>query len=100
MSYEYPIVTICGSMRYFDRMIEIAHEMTRDGYIVLMPFVIKGGQKGDSDEHTLGDMLDDMHKRKIDMSNLVVIVGKHRGESTTSEINYARYRGIMMDERE
>jgi hypothetical protein len=90
MKHEaYPVVTICGSMRYFDEMLTYAHGFTHDGYIVLMPFVVKQGQKSDPDEN-IGNMLDDMHKRKIDMSDLVAIVGSHRGESTTSEIAYAK----------
>lgn len=47
------------------------------------------------DEGTLGKtkaMLDDMHKRKIDMADsiFVVNVGGYIGESTKSEIEYAK----------
>ena len=40
-------------------------------------------------------MLDDMHKRKIDLSDevFVVNVGGYVGESTRSEISYARATG-------
>ena len=46
------------------------------------------------DEGTLTktkEMLDDMHKRKIDMSDeiFVINVGGYIGESTKSEIDYA-----------
>lgn len=83
---RYPVVTICGSMRYFEDMLEVAHRWTADGWIVLMPFVIKGGQEGDE---ALGTMLDDMHRRKIDLSDRVIVYGEHIGESVTAEIVYA-----------
>lgn len=41
------------------------------------------------------EMLDDMHKRKIDMADeiYVINVGGYIGESTRSEIAYARKTG-------
>lgn len=50
------------------------------------------------DEGTLTktkEMLDDMHKRKIDMADeiFVINVGGYIGNSTRSEINYAIERG-------
>jgi hypothetical protein len=40
-------------------------------------------------------MLDDMHKRKIDMSDeiFVINVGGYIGDSTKSEIEYAKKHG-------
>lgn len=85
---EYPVVTICGSMRYYDKMLEVANKLTGDGNIVLMPHIAKyvGGVKSDDNKI----MLDNMHKRKIDMSESIVVVGTHIGESTASEIAYAQ----------
>ena len=50
------------------------------------------------DEGTLTktkEMLDDMHKRKIDMADeiFVINVGGYIGESTKSEIEYAKSHG-------
>ncbi len=50
------------------------------------------------DEGTLSKtkkMLDDMHKRKIDMADSIYVinVGGYIGESTRSEINYAETHG-------
>ena len=50
------------------------------------------------DEGTLTktkEMLDDMHKRKIDMADeiYVINVGGYIGESTKSEIEYAKKHG-------
>ena len=40
-------------------------------------------------------MLDDMHKHKIDMADSIYVinVGGYIGESTRSEIDYARRKG-------
>lgn len=50
------------------------------------------------DEGTLTktkEMLDDMHKRKIDMADSIYVinVGGYIGESTRSEIEYTRLHG-------
>jgi len=82
---RFPVVTICGSIRYFTEMIGIAQRWTADGWIVLMPFVVKGGQEGDE---KFNKMLDEMHRRKIDLADRVIIFGDHIGESVTSEIIY------------
>jgi hypothetical protein len=90
---RYPIATISGSMRFFDAMIEVANEFTAEGYIILMPFVHvipPEQQKG----NPVKAMLDDMHFRKIDLSELVIVVGGYIGESTQNEINYAISRGV------
>lgn len=86
----FPIITICGSMRYYPQMLDLAQDLTGKGYIVLMPFVKKG--EGSTDIQ----MLDEMHKRKIDMSGAIVVVGSHIGESTTSEIKYAEETGKVV----
>ena len=43
-------------------------------------------------------MLDDMHKRKIDMADeiFVINVGGYIGESTRNEIAYAKSQGICV----
>lgn len=80
---RFPVVTICGSMRYFTEMLEVANRWTADGWIVLMPFAVKGPQADD-----FKAMLDAMHIRKIDLADRVIIFGDHIGESVTSQIIY------------
>ena len=43
-------------------------------------------------------MLDDMHKRKIDMADAIYVinVGGYIGESTRSEIEYAQRNGKIV----
>jgi len=95
---KYPVITLCGSTKFKDEYMKVQKELTLKGYIVLTVGLF--GHSGDSevwenmDEGTLTktkDMLDDMHKRKIDMSDeiFVINVGGYIGESTKSEIEYA-----------
>lgn len=95
MSAKYPVVTVCGSMRYYHQMLTHAGNLTRQGRIVIMPFVSDyvGGQTEDSVKR----MLDDMHRHKIDMANIVHVIGEHIGESTAREIRYARERGVPIE---
>ena len=76
--------------------------LTLEGNIVISVGLF--GLSGDEevwdgmDEGTLSktkEMLDDMHKRKIDMADsiYVVNVGGYIGESTKSEIDYAKKHG-------
>ena len=58
------------------------------------------GHSGDEEAWTEGtkEMLDDMHKRKIDMSDEVFIidVDGYIGASTQSEIEYAKHTGKII----
>jgi hypothetical protein len=84
---EFPIVTICGSLRYWDEMLQLATYLTATGSIVLMPYVADyaGGKSTDATK----EMLDRMHLVKIDMAQTIYIVGSHIGESTQRELEYA-----------
>lgn len=84
---KYPVITICGSMRYYDDMLKAAETLTAHGYVVLMPFVADYADGQPEDDRKV--MLDEMHRQKIDMSDAIVIIGEHRGESTVRESNYA-----------
>jgi hypothetical protein len=86
----FPIITVCGSMRYYPLMIRTAEQYTANGYIVLMPFVTVGATEQSGD---VKEMLDKMHFAKIDMADSILVVGEHRGESTLREIEYAKANG-------
>ena len=99
---EYPVVTLCGSTRFKNEFLEAQKRLTLEGNIVISVGVF--GHSGDSevwdglDEGTLSrtkEMLNDMHKRKIDMADsiFVINVGGYIGESTKSEIEYAKAHG-------
>lgn len=92
---KYIVVTLCGSTRFKDTFMEIQKRLTLQGYIVISVGLF--GHAGDEEVWTEGikEMLDDMHKRKIDMADeiFVINVGGYIGSSTRSEIEYARKTG-------
>ena len=94
------VVTLCGSMRVFPRMLQVAAAETAAGAVVLAPFPIPDAHAGDGD---VAAMLDDLHRRKIDMTDRVVVVTDATGScgsATTAEVAYARARGIPVHTRQ
>ncbi len=102
MIENYKIITLCGSTRFKDEFMEVQKQLTLAGNIVISVGLF--GHSGDNevwenmDEGTLTktkEMLDDMHKRKIDMADevFVINVGGYIGDSTRSEIDYAMKTG-------
>ena len=98
MCGNYKVITLCGSTRFKNEFMEAQKKLTLEGNIVISVGLF--GHSGDNevwegmDEDTLTAtkiMLDDMHKRKIDMSDeiFVINVGGYIGSSTRSEIEYA-----------
>ncbi len=98
MQGKYPVITLCGSTRFKKAFEEANKRLTLEGFIVISVGLY--GHSGDRevweqmDEGTLTrtkEMLDDMHKRKIDMADAVFVinVGGYIGASTASEIAYA-----------
>ena len=92
---KYPVITLCGSTRFKDAFIEAQKRLTLEGNIVISVGLF--GHSGDDEVWTEGtkEMLDDMHKRKIDMADeiFVINVGGYIGQSTRSEIDYACSQG-------
>jgi hypothetical protein len=84
------VVTICGSMRFYNQMLALANELTLGGKIVLMPFVLK------IDDPGLDEWLQDLHRQKILLSSTVYVVGERIGQSTSEEIIFAQRRGIKV----
>ena len=102
MVENYKVITLCGSTRFKNEFMEAQKRLTLEGNIVISVGLF--GHSGDSevwenlDEGTLTktkEMLDDMHKRKIDMADsiFVINVGGYIGDSTRSEIEYAKAHG-------
>ncbi len=92
---KYKVITLCGSTRFKEEFLEAQKRLTLEGNIVISVGLF--GHSGDEEVWTPGtkEMLDDMHKRKIDMADgiFVINVGGYIGESTKSEIEYAREHG-------
>lgn len=92
---NYKIITLCGSTRFKDEFIKAQKDLTLKGNIVISVGLF--GHSGDVEawDGQTKTMLDDMHKRKIDLADeiFVINVGGYIGKSTVSEIQYAHEHG-------
>lgn len=82
------VVTICGSMRFQNEMINIAAELeTKYNYCVIQCVY---GLKNIKEEEK--KQIGDIHYKKIDISDAIYVVniGGHIGESAKQEIEYAK----------
>lgn len=96
--FEYwKTVTICGSMRFYDQMLQVAERLTLEGWIVLMPFVVKRSADGTTAHPPeVREQLDLLHRAKINLSRMIVVVSDetgYYGDSTRGEIAYAERTG-------
>ena len=89
---KYKVITLCGSTKFKEQFIEVQKRLSLQGNIVISVGLF--GHSGDTEvlEEGVKEMLDDMHKRKIDMADgiFVINVGGYIGNSTRSEIEYAK----------
>ena len=97
MIKNYKVITLCGSTRFKDEFMKAQKDLTLKGNIVISVGLFS--HSGDDevwknmDEGTLTktkEMLEDMHKRKIDMADEIF---GYIGDSTKSEIEYATKTG-------
>ncbi|MBR5546801.1 MAG: hypothetical protein IKU70_07450 [Clostridia bacterium] len=92
---KYKVITLCGSTKFRDAFMQEQKRLTLEGNIVISVGMF--GHSGDQEVWNDGvkEMLDDMHKRKIDMADevFVINVGGYIGSSTMSEIEYAKNTG-------
>jgi len=95
---KYKVITLCGSTKFKDAFMQEQKRLTLEGNIVISVGMF--GHSGDQEVWAEGvkDMLDDMHKRKIDMADeiFVINVGGYIGSSTKSEIAYAQSTGKVV----
>jgi len=89
------IIVLCGSTRFKDEWYEQGRRLTHEGAIVLSVGDLDTSSAARRDnvaiDSDLKVRLDDLHKRKIDLADEVLIlnVGGYIGESTRSEIEHA-----------
>lgn len=91
---NFKIITLCGSTSFKNEFLIAAQSLTFSNYIVLMPHVFT---------HSIGMKLSEkrkaefsnMHKQMIDMSEAIMVINKdgYIGESTKTEIEYAKSKG-------
>lgn len=102
---QYKVITLCGSTRFKEAFMREQKRLTLEGNIVISVGLF--GHSGDEEvwedmeEDTITQtkkMLDDMHKRKIDMADEIFVINEkgYIGDSTRSEIAYARETGKIV----
>lgn len=96
------IVVLCGSTRFYDEFQQANYNLTMAGQIVLSvgfyPHAKAEHGHGEGVGHDSQEKvaLDELHKRKIDLADEVLVVSDesgYYGDSTRSEIEYARLHG-------
>jgi hypothetical protein len=98
-------ITICGSLKFYEKEVEIQHELERMGHTVYMPVKAPGVDYWATD-NTLrvqakkGMELIGEHFQKVEKSDAILIVNVTKGEienyigaNTFLEIGFAHYIG-------
>lgn len=102
MMGKYKVITLCGSTRFKEAFMEAQKRLTLAGNIVISVGIFghseNDGILKEMDDDTLEKtkiMLDDMHRCRIDMADeiYVINVNGYIGDSTKSEIAYAKATG-------
>lgn len=91
---KYNIITLCGSIKFKNEFIKVQERLTLEGNIVFTPNFFNSIKKEEINEKTK-KMLDEMHRQKINISDEIYVInlGGYIGESTKSEIEYAKAKG-------
>lgn len=96
------IVCLCGSTRFYDQFQQAYYDLTMSGVIVMSvgfyPDAKAEHGHGEGVGHDSAEKtaLDELHKRKIDLADWVLVVSDETGyfgQSTTGEIAYAAEHG-------
>ena len=94
---KYKVITLCGSTKFKDEFMQQQKRLTLEGNIVISVglFGHADGEYKTVITDEVKEMLDDIHKRKIDMSDAIFVidVDGYVGSSTRSEIEYAKATG-------
>lgn len=90
---KYKVIILCGSTKFKDEFLKVQKQLTLEGNIVISVglFGHADGEYEDVITPEIKVMLDDIHKRKIDMSDEIYVINKNGyiGESTKGEIENA-----------
>lgn len=89
------VVCLCGSTRFKEAFEKAMRDETLLGNIILTVGLFGHLEKGFDMSSETKVMLDELHKRKIDLADeiLVINVGGYIGSSTKSEIEYSKVNG-------
>jgi len=87
------IITLCGSVKFKKRFEEVNQSLERAGWIVLSVADFNH-ESFHTFEKDIKEKLDILHKVKINISEAIFVidVNTYVGESTKSEIDYAKQK--------
>lgn len=85
------IITLCGSLRFEDQFKVWDERLTLAGHTVFTVSVYPSDKNNEKQwyDDTTKAKLDAAHKRKIDVSDAILVIGDYIGVSTASEIQHA-----------
>ena len=88
------VITVCGSMKFRQKMIEISEKLEFGGNCVLTPLFSINSEKNIYTKEQ-EEILDKAHRERIKLSDaiFVVNVNGYIGNSTKSEIEFAKSLG-------
>lgn len=87
------IVTLCGSMRFQNEMMELAEKLAREGECVLTPVYMVMKDCEISEEEVKRLKLEQFKRIELADEIFVVNVDGYVGESTMAEIGFAERSG-------
>ena len=82
------VVTICGSMKFKDKMMEVTRDLENKNKYVVIQCVYSNDRFNEEEQVLLADL----HYKKIDISDVIYVVNVdgYIGTSTKKEIEYAK----------
>ena len=85
------IVTICGSMKFKDKMMEVAKELEIKNKYIVIQCVYTTDKFSEEEQKILADL----HYKKIEISDAIYVVNVNGyiGNSTSKEIEQAKKLG-------
>lgn len=103
---RFPVITLCGSTKFKDVFELVNKRFTMKGFVVISVGVFGHSDQSIQDElEQIKPQLDAIHKQKIDMADAIFVINVdgYIGESTKSEIEYAKRQGkkvFYLEEKE
>lgn len=87
------VVTLCGSVKFYDKMQEINEKLALENKYVVIGLTPRVTNRTFT-EHDK-ELLGELHRAKIDLSDAIFVVNVDRyiGESTRGKIEYAKQIG-------
>ena len=95
---KFKVITLCGSTKFKEEFIKIQNELTLKGIIVISLGVFSKDNESIKLTKEDEEMLREMHKQKIIMSDEIFVINKNGyiGDNTANEIAFARQQGKLI----